>query len=1629
MGIPVYELPAIKDIDPKYRATISDLVHRLENEPHGSTNGFLPYLEALGQGWFKKRYDKYRLVAHLRNVPLDGEIVPVAVLVDFLHRNKPEYGDGRADHLRRRYAEILNKKLGEIEQKARSWIKQPRSLIATLPPPPAELVRWLDPIQPRGKVDAFFLHANFCRIYNQLQNETDRVDVYRLLCRIEGESKNEPELTKRTIPANGCEVIFVRVREPESHFNHVILLGILTDHMAQSERLGEIDRLENTWQEVERQLLSSANDGGASAYHNALSRMAERAFPGYLLAEESLWQSLWDPQQREVFLALSSEENHTLESLLRCEARPAVIEGRAGSGKTTLLIYFTAEISSQKGLPASQILYLTQSEKLLNTSERLITNIRHRIAEEYGEGLSSEKPTFLTYHQFALNQLPEPLKGRFLNRSRRGHWLDFSTFADMLRGGTRSSPDGCRSPFARSRDCNPEAVWFVLRSYIKGYKISERDDNRWMSGDEYRENEDVPSRDQQVSVELYDQVWKEIWPWYKRLTVPCGDNNYQPKYWDDLDLAWEVLLNRRDDAPHYAVLICDEVQDLTRVELASFLRSLSWNQYDLTNLAREHNFRLPVILAGDAHQTINPSVFRWARVSSDLADAMVGHMPNLAKPSVKAVELQFNYRNARGIGQLCNALQWLREVTLGQSTTLQSLWRLPDAQPNQRVRKLILTQPNQLIDVLKDAVLIVGPAEADPNLELAREFWNLLGIDNPPSQHPNYVVPSEVKGLEHDFVAIAGFGTLWDLWVSRHRELHDFWKWKAGRYQNEVREALRFQVEYFLNRLYVAASRARDQLWIIETEAGWNAFWAMLENWLQISIGNQSEYPLKTTNALDRSSSEERNRLHDSPSAFHYSPGDIKELTTVFEGDWKKLAEEFSQLAFDQKSPEHAERASFYWERCGNPTEHKRMYAYKTYYEGKVREAAEKIWSIDRAEASRWLWEAAATDDSAWRRIAESEVESSKRRQIAQYVVRIHDRHRISGGDLEKVIRLVMDDFRERIDWTSTGDLPTYQSVYRMFLAKCREVSENETNDTIRRLYTMLRDCHPSLHNESSDHYDYLAHIAYRLHDWSEAAKNWEKAHRTNHKDYFVAKAESEDYPSCLRFWESAGQFGQIMLKYDENPEARLSNEDRRRVGRAALDAERWSTALIMFAGLDSLDATNAWEIILKAIGKDHHIVNQIRDLIREVHRALQTSADEKGSTAWTDFIFDLILASIRKENASNAKAEDPELNVRQVLQGLIYGFALDVEAGALIARIRGSWANHAEPSSNWPDFRRCLIGILQAIQKEVGDLVEVGKTQHDEIGRLCLLVLDLIWRFERTRRNEEGVNRPFFTSRFQEYVAQEDVHYGNNEAGGKATGIALIDSCYRKMAKAVRLGMQTIAKLPPDFIAQRSESGNQIWSKLDDYVRAIAYECLENLKMVGRVASDVRSAGRWEDWLLIGRFVEQSGYRKTPVEFYQELIRVAEDFGWPKKSIKIISRCLKTQRDWYQRWRDERFREKDARSPGRTPSLVYVNPGDSRKSGVVMISNTPGSKAEAVIEFLPDKYRIRFKPLLSNIDNPEIRHDEEIRIEEKEHRGDVFSFTAILENRTVKFSWEKSRRTLYVHADSQFVVPFNLRS
>ena len=527
-----------------------------------------------------------------------------------------------------------------------------------------------------------------------------------------------------------------------------------------------------------------------------LTNAAQRAYPSELIVDETYWLAIEDESATN--LALSVEEETILHSVSTSSpSLPLFLNGQAGSGKSTMLFHLFAdycyrhfllcEEQEKESFEKPYPLFLAYNERLLEVAKEEVATLlkyHHRFTEEQEilNPLPKIAPFFKTFRQFLRHLLPPQERERFAPEK----YISFYRFRQL-----------CRQHLPRY---SPEKCWLVIRTFIKGYHLDER--NSYLAIEDYVE---IPSKEKVVSEEEFIDIYHRVWHWYYAYTE-------ETQAWDDQDLIRWVLFHQYY-APDYTAIFCDEAQDFTRLELQLIMRLSVFSQYDLE---REYVPSLPFAFAGDPLQTLNPTGFRWSILKATFYNEILAALSPTGHLQIEMnfQELVCNYRSFPAIVGVNNLIQWWRKQLFSfAEIEPQRARRVGDRAP----KKFILGQ-NLSLDAARvyiENALIILPcdeaAEADyiQQDELLRTFsesnserhlpWNMLSA-------------IAAKGLEFKQVILYKFGDYCP---------HNLFQ--PNHHSSE-------KIKYFLNKLYVAISRATEQLLILDTPAGEEKLWQYTAN-------------------------------------------------------------------------------------------------------------------------------------------------------------------------------------------------------------------------------------------------------------------------------------------------------------------------------------------------------------------------------------------------------------------------------------------------------------------------------------------------------------------------------------------------------------------------------------------------------------------------------------------------------------------------------------------------------------------------------------------------------------------------------------------------------------------------------
>ncbi len=523
-----------------------------------------------------------------------------------------------------------------------------------------------------------------------------------------------------------------------------------------------------------------------------VAKRARRAYPAMVLENKDLWiitvKDLPTHEGITATLALSEEE---IEILTQPSPRPLFINGRAGSGKTTLLYWLFVEYLFQaldwkrKHEKPFRVRFLTYSERLRDAARDQINSLFGvhpitKVLEEEGVLSPEEKrgisESILTFREFLLKEMKGALEPQKFNRE---NYIDFSRFREEY----------LNSPIHRStkRRFSPEQAWFAIRALILGYDADLEMDPDWYAEIFGRRDEKIFSQEDFRT--LYHEIYLQ---WYRK--------HRERGWWNEVDLAREFIRLLRKQQPEqslkdlgFHLLMVDEAQDFTRVEFQLLFRLLYWSRFTLTQQDWE---QVPLILAGDPLQTINPTGFRWAYVK-DLFNRALDD-PEIPPLSLEIKSLKKNYRSTQSLVCLSNAvLAWRRRLfrQRGEERELyQDAWY---AQERPLRPTLYPFNPQDFArHISNKKFVVIGPWFSGREDDETYKTWSAL--------KPHEILsPEEAKGLEYDRVILAGFGRAW-------REVFQS--------KDELKKRL------FWARLYVALTRARKDIAIVEPPQG-REFW------------------------------------------------------------------------------------------------------------------------------------------------------------------------------------------------------------------------------------------------------------------------------------------------------------------------------------------------------------------------------------------------------------------------------------------------------------------------------------------------------------------------------------------------------------------------------------------------------------------------------------------------------------------------------------------------------------------------------------------------------------------------------------------------------------------------------------
>ncbi len=1025
----------------------------------------------------KKNLGKsFRLVC-VQQIIENKECIVISFLACF-----PRGGNGEYEKFIKKPQDICGKYIPE-EQDLLNYIESRKG---TIPPPPP----------PPNDIEGAFLYAPL-----EFDDNSDML-IYESMDWVEQmKTKKMSAISTRFFDALGeLNVKEMKTIQQVKETSYDISYKWFPDHNSLF-LLGIVSRNNGReLKELQKKYSETLDDGMDS--EEVLIQYSRRSYPHYILADEIMWKSIQSDDVGNI--ALSPEESQILEGMIKKDddkLYPLFINGRPGSGKSTILqylfssylfLYLNTDQDDRLPLPP---LYLTYSEGLLDTAKQTIDSILrcnstfalHELDFDTHEYKELQDNCYGIFHKFLLELLPEEKRKNFPSEKK----IDFSLFRRLW--DERREKD----PVAEVRNLTAEISWHVIRSYIKGMRY---DVDAPFDLEAYSE---LPSSQQSVQESTFAQVFTNVWKgWYEPY---CEENDY----WDDQDLVFAVLNTKEIDISKYPAIFCDEAQDFSKLELNLILRLSLYSQRTLP----PHQLKLiPFAFAGDPFQTLNPTGFDWGALQANFHEKLITALDKSAQGKLEFnyQELSFNYRSSKYIVGLCNLIQLLRGILFEQSgLTPQRTWfdtessipvyfNVKDPLCEKKLRE-------------QSELVIILPCQEGEEEAYVEQDEFLSGLAESEVDIRNFLSPMRAKGQEFSRVVLYNFGHECSLHYPELLAPLDH-----GKSHSQDKDVC-LPLKYFMNRLYVAASRAKKRLIIVDDDQG------IAELWDNDTLKNMERLLQYYKNA----------------EKHHWDSDVVNYVQKGQESNWsedrdnpEELAEEFHKAGLAERDPYKLRLAEANYMRCKQENNAKLCRAQRYEMEDNLVGAGKLYLELRRVEnALKCFWDAedyqTIFDTAAFA--------STPEHRAASF-------HLGNRGlqECKKFLDFLTQQVSQGNRWKYSGNPQWIQLVDEALEAILKQIPENE--EGIAPLYSLINQLeHENL--SPSDTWK-CAELAYLAKDYAVAVQYWER-NGTQPSDikYFIAKGHTEPFPDNLKYLSKANNCPKVVTEWQEHSDVKLTSD------------------------------------------------------------------------------------------------------------------------------------------------------------------------------------------------------------------------------------------------------------------------------------------------------------------------------------------------------------------------------------------------------------------------------------------------------------------------------------------------------
>lgn len=1115
-----------------------------------------------------RRIGNYRLIAKVENI----KDIDVICILDILRKGDKESNDFNADRIgygQAKLEKLLDRE--KVEKNVEAEIQKGIDL-ATIKKKqlPSTLFHWLEPFERIQSTDDMILESHqWVKKFQSKEFEKHWANYYNLVSSILYKKEDVSIAENKRIfflkdNETGRAILYTRFMLEDDQAPNETVVFLLDLRKSEEQDIEQITLSELSWINDNDEILKSID---------FIAPYAARSYLSLVLADDDLWyqtetNDAANPALSAEELALLSRVRH---APLDEAVLPIFINGRAGSGKSTMLYHLFSDYLHRKATMNldGDMLFLTYSDSLLKTARENVRKLIRARADlniankttDIEEKLPNYDEYFRPFLDFVKNHVPKDVLAKEFPEE---NYIDFSKFKKLF------------GKYTPSNRLSPDLCWHVIRTFIKGYSLGD-----FLTPDDY---EDLPQKEKSVSHEVYAQVYRTIWDTYK-----------SSEYWDTQDLVRRVV-EEGWTYPKYSVVFCDEAQDFTRVELDFILKLLTYQEYDM---GWTKYIRLPFAMAGDPFQTLNPTGFRWEAIKASFYDEVVGNLDPYGRGNIEFdyKELAYNYRSQAPIVRLSNLFQLWREVLFGTSDVFpQKPWRDDEYIIPPRLYILNENISEDAFSIMAENSVIILPCEQGQEKEFVENDRLLLALSKK-SNYPTFQSPMTAKGLEFTRVILYGFG---DACPEKF-------------FKKSVSE-LQLESEYFLNKLYVAATRAMKSLIIVDTKSGKDKLW-------KFTLGQEQIKPF-----IERSKSPskwESERVAGVTSGDYYDP-QIEQVTQ----DPLEIARKLEEAGHNNS--ELLRQAMDFYHRAGEESKAQRCEAKSFEAEGKYKQAGEMFNSQGRADdAERCFWKGECWKDlNIWYLTHEGGIDTHQ--AIALLMSGDKNDRSVISKFISHLIKLNIDG----------APLPVDQPQFKKAITKVATILSNpnhEQLDDLRNLTNLMKE---SLSLQYIIGLETCAAILFNAEEYRLAINLWDKGGKPESNKYEYAKAmTAPDNKEKIYWLNLSKKFDAIVDIYEASGKAGFDKDTLRIVADAYQIGAKNENALSVLWQIGDYEKSLSVfrKLISKLSGDD------VEKIFSDKYKTLLTNNQIELAYGW--------YKEVEKQLAEESRAEYAGMYIAKLLQ------------------------------------------------------------------------------------------------------------------------------------------------------------------------------------------------------------------------------------------------------------------------------------------------------------------------------------------------------------------------------------------